>query len=93
MTWMKFALWLSGIYLMYYGALLSWDLLRGGKKAGAARSAELSFEEAIEPVKMAADNWPQPYESSVISSGGVSLKQLFSLAREEVIAYTRPVSY
>ncbi|MBT2560119.1 hypothetical protein J7E50_02640 [Pedobacter sp. ISL-68] len=29
----------------------------------------------------------------VISSGGVSLKNMFTLAREEAIIYTRPVSF
>jgi hypothetical protein len=93
MTWMKFALWLSGIYIIYYSALISWDLLRGGRKLGDVRSHALSFEEEIEPVKATADVVPNIYDSSVLSSGGVSLKQLFNLAREEVIEYTRPVSY
>jgi len=93
MTWMKFALLLSGMYLMYYGAVILWDLLRGGKNPDEKRSHELSFEENIEPVREDPDPVPQIYDSSVLSSGGVSLKQLFNLAREEVIEYTRPVSY
>jgi len=93
MTWMKFVLWLGATYLMYYGALILWDLLRSGKKTGDIRSHELSFEEHIEPVKETPDPAPQRYDSSVLSSGGVSLKQLFNLAREEVIEYTRTVSY
>jgi len=93
MTWMKFALSLSGIYLIYYAAVILWDMLRSGKKPGENRSHELSFVEHNEPVKESPEPLPQIYDSSVLSSGGVSLKQLFNLAREEVIEYTRPVSY
>ncbi|NCD68283.1 hypothetical protein [Mucilaginibacter agri] len=93
MTWLKFALWMGGIYLIYYAAVLLWDFLRSGKQPDAERSHELSFEEHIEPVREIAGSTPEIYDASVLSSGGVSLKQLFNLAREEVIEYTRPVSY
>jgi len=93
MTWIKFALWMSGIYLMYYGGLICWDFLRSGKKTGVLQSHELSFEEHVEPLKELPDKAPEIYDASVLSSGGVSLKQLFNLAREEAIEFTRPVSF
>lgn len=92
MTYLKFALWLLGIYSTYYAALISWDLLCSGRTAAPSSSHELTFTEHFEPVQSAPE--PQEYgSSSVMSSGGVSLKQLFNLAREESIEYTRPVSF
>jgi hypothetical protein len=93
MTWLKFALWLSGIYLTYYSALILWDFLRSGKQREEKNSHELSFEEDIEPIREIAEPSPQIYDSSILSSGGVNLKQLFNLAREEAIEFTRPVSF
>jgi arginine exporter protein ArgO len=93
MTWIKFALYLGGIYLMYYGAIIFWDYLRSGKQPQDERSHELSFEEPVEAIREVPDTSPQVYGSSVLSSGGVSLKQLFNLAREEAIEFTRPVSF
>lgn len=90
---MKFTLWLSIIYLAYYGAIILWDFLRSRKMPGDEQSHVLSFEEDIIPVKEAAPAKPEIYDASVLSSGGVSLKQLFSLAREEAVEYTRPVSF
>jgi hypothetical protein len=93
MTWIKFALWMSGIYLMYYSGLIFWDFLKSGKRIVSQQSHELSFEEHIEVVRETPDKAPEIYDASVLSSGGVSLKQLFNLAREEAIEFTRPVSF
>ena len=93
MNWMKFILWLSVIYITYYGAVLLWDFLRSRKLPADENSHIISFVEDAEPVQEIAAPKPEIYDASVLSSGGVSLKQLFSLAREEAIEYTRPVSY
>jgi hypothetical protein len=93
MNWIKFLLWLSIIYLAYYAALLLWDYLRSGKLPSDERPNVLSFDDDAEPVKEIEASRPEVYDASVLSSGGVSLKQLFSLAREEAIEYTRPVSF
>ncbi|MBD1395159.1 hypothetical protein [Mucilaginibacter glaciei] len=93
MSWIKFALWLSGIYSMYYAAIILWDFFRGGRSPADERSHELSFTEHIEAVQAGPEATAEIYGSSVISSGGVSLKQLFNLAREEAIEFTRPVSF
>jgi arginine exporter protein ArgO len=93
MTWIKFALWMGAIYLIYYALMILWDYLRSGRQPAAENAHELSFEEHVEPVREIPDGSAEIYDASVLSSGGVSLKQLFNLAREEVIEYTRPVSY
>jgi hypothetical protein len=93
MNWIRFALWLSALYFAYYGAVICWDFLRSSKLPEDEKSHELSFEEHSEPIREIPDTEPQIYDSSILSSGGVSLKQLFNLAREEAIEYIRPVSY
>ncbi|MCC8407716.1 hypothetical protein LJ707_02165 [Mucilaginibacter sp. UR6-1] len=93
MNWMKFILWLSVIYLAYYGAVLLWDFLRSGKLPPDEKSEIISFDEDAEPAQEISAPQPEIYDASVLSSGGVSLKQLFSLAREEAIEYIRPVSF
>lgn len=93
MNWTKFVLWLSFIYIAYYGAIILWDFLRSRKLPADEKSFEISFEEDAEPVREVAAPKPEVYDASVLSSGGVSLKQLFTLAREEAIEFTRPVSF
>ncbi|QEC74614.1 hypothetical protein [Mucilaginibacter ginsenosidivorax] len=94
MTWIKFTLWLLGIYTSYYAALIIWDYLRTKGGDNGNDKHELTFVEDIEPVKSYADeSIPNGKESSVVFSGGVSLKQMFNLAREESVEYTKAVSF
>ncbi|MBB6107822.1 hypothetical protein SAMN05421821_101265 [Mucilaginibacter lappiensis] len=94
MTWIKFALWLLGIYTLYYVALIIWDILRTNRGDTGSEKHELTFVEDIQPVKSFADEIiASGKESSVTFSGGVSLKQLFHLAREESVEYIKSVSY
>jgi hypothetical protein len=94
MTWIKFAIWLLGIYTCYYAALILWDQFRNKGGETQQDKHELTFVEDIVPVKShVEESAPNGKESSVESSGGVSLKQMFNLAREEVIEYTRAVSF
>jgi hypothetical protein len=93
MTWIKFAIWLCGIYTAYYAGVLFWDYIRSGKTPAAKDAHELTFVEDFPPVKLEADSVNEYKGSSLMSSGGVSLKQMFSLAREEAIEFTRAVSF
>ena len=93
MTWIKFALWLSGCYVMYYAAVIFWDLLRNGRLPATAESHELTFVEHNEPIRPETETTSEYQGSAVMSSGGVSLKQLFNLAREEAVEFTRSVSF
>jgi hypothetical protein len=55
---------------------------------------ELTFVEDIEPVKSLVEELTgSGKESPVAFSGGVSLKQLFNLAREESVEYIKSVSF
>lgn len=88
MTWIKFAIWLFGIYTIYYAALIFWDYLRSKRRDTETEKHELTFVEDIQPVKSPIDEVSASgKESSVAFSGGVSLKQLFNLAREESVEY------
>jgi hypothetical protein len=94
MTWIKFTLYLLGIYTTYYAALILWDYLRIGRGEPASDKHELTFVEDIEPVKTHVEEPASSgKESPVAFSGGVSLKQLFNLAREESVEYIKSVSY
>ncbi|WDF77058.1 hypothetical protein PQ469_24550 [Mucilaginibacter sp. KACC 22773] len=94
MTWIKFALWLFGIYTTYYAALILWDYLRLNRGETANDKHELTFVEDIEPVRSHFEEVAgSGKESPVTFSGGVSLKQLFNLAREESVEYIKSVSF
>ncbi|MGY3212442.1 hypothetical protein [Mucilaginibacter sp. HD30] len=93
MTWIKFLLCLSGVYLLYYAAIISWDLLRNRNPPDESSAAVITFEDAAEPVKKVTDDEQGLYNNSVLSSGGVSLRQLFTLARADAVEFTRPVSF
>lgn len=94
MTWIKFTLWLLGIYTSYYAALIIWDYLRTKGGDTGNDQHELTFVEDIEPIKSHVDeSILNGKESSVVFSGGVSLKQMFNLAREESVEYTKAVSF
>ena len=92
MTWIKFTTWLCGLYIIYYLGLILWDLMKNRLPATKTGSDELSFSEDISPVAAFSD-FPSEASEPVMSSGGVTLRQLFNLAREEAIEYIRPVSY
>jgi len=100
MNWLPFLSWLAGAYLAYYSALTLSDYLKN-KRSPAADPAELTFTEDIQPKKIRhqpdkAESPPKQLvraDSAIIGSGGVSLKSLFGLCREEAVIYTRPVSF
>ena len=89
----KFALTLGAVYLIYYALIIAWDFLRSKKLPAEDHSHVITFEDHHEPVREVTEPEAEIYDSSVLSSGGVSLKQLFNLARAEAIEFTRPVSF
>jgi hypothetical protein len=93
MTWIRFALWLCGLYTIYYLVIILWDAMKNRLPAGAAGTNELTFSEHVPAMAALPEFEESDKGDSVISSGGVSLKQLFNLAREEAIEYIRPVGY
>jgi len=99
MNWPHFLSWVAGIYVLYYLALILIELSRS-RGTKVAQTGELTFSEDNPPKKIEhqPDTEIQPEKaakptSATIASGGVSLKNLFGLCREEAIIYTRPVSF
>jgi hypothetical protein len=96
MNWLHFLCWTGGVYFLYYLAIILLDNSR--KREVKALSNELSFSETVFPQKIEhlpdkiKENHPRA-ASAIIGSGGVSLKDLFGLCREEAIVYTKSVSF
>ena len=93
MTWIKFIIWLCGLYVAYYFLIILWDMLKRRPSSAHPGANELTFAEHIEPVAALPEVTEPEMGDPVVSSGGVSLKQIFNLAREEAIEYIRPVSF
>lgn len=109
MNWTQFLLSLAAVYSLYYLLNVLFDLLRSrGQPAAEAGHDELVFTEEHQPRQVSADEPPageakgpdaEPRSRQAISSGplqstgGVSLKQLFSLAQSDLIEYTKAIPY
>ena len=98
MNWLHFLLWLAGLYIVYYLVVIVTDNAVRGKTASGPASTELTFSEDIFPksIEHLPDKLTLPEAKpvpAIIASGGVSLKNLFGLAREEAIIYTKAVSF
>jgi hypothetical protein len=102
MNWLHFLLWLAGIYSLYYLTVFLIDTANSrASPTVKGHSNELTFSEDVQPMALvhepARDAVKVPAkvkaEPEVISSGGVILRDLFTLARQESIIYTRTVSY
>jgi hypothetical protein len=93
MTWFHFAIWLLVIYGAYYGAVIIWDLLKGRQPAKVASSNVLTFTDQVALIKPEYADEPISGEPATKGHGGVDLKQLFALCRDETIEYRRAVSY
>jgi hypothetical protein len=95
MNWIHFFFWLTGIYSLYYLAVILLD--RGARPPAKAAGAELTFSETNLPQQVEHLPAQLPVqkraEPATTGSGGVNLKSLFGLAREEAILYTRAVSF
>ena len=100
MNWFHFLTWIAALYSIYYLALILFDYSRN-KRPRSLESGELTFTENILPKNIGhlpetTESPPKQAakpESAIIASGGVSLKNLFGLCREEAIIYTKPVSF
>lgn len=95
MHWTHFFLWVAGIYTLYYLALILIDLAGTKNVPAAAFTNELTFSEVVPTQKLEHQPEEEPRQggAAIIASGGVPIKELFSLARKELIVYTKSVSY
>ena len=96
MNWIHFLLWVGGLYTLYYLAVIGIDVA-GGNRTPATKSLtnELTFSEQVETQRLEhkAEEEVKPTGNAMIASGGVPIRELFSLARRELIVYTKSVSY
>jgi hypothetical protein len=98
MNWIHFLFWVVGLYTAYYLVVILLDNAKRGRNASGPASTELTFSEDIAPKSIAhlPDREASPLAKAgpaTVASGGVSLKNLFGLAREEAIIYTKAVSF
>lgn len=105
MTWTQFLTAIAVIYAIYYVLNLLADILKS-RKSGVENSdtEELFFREDIKPELVAPneepldeaplDSEPMPHQEPPIqSTGGVSIRQLFALAKNDLIEYTKAIPY
>ncbi|KAA8476854.1 hypothetical protein BDE36_1291 [Arcticibacter tournemirensis] len=109
MNWTQFLLSLAAVYSGYYLLNVLFDLLRSrGQPSAEEGQDELVFSEEHQPRQVSSEQPPagdaqdpdaEPKSRQAISSGplqstgGVSLKQLFSLAQSDLIEYTKAIPY
>jgi hypothetical protein len=93
MNWLKFTLWLGGLYTAYYLILIGWDHLRNRRITEDNDINELSFNEEVSAVALTAELTSADIASPIYASGGVSLKNMFNLCRDEAVEYIKQVSF
>lgn len=93
MNWIKFILWLGGLYTVYYLTLIAWDHLRNNRVIEESDIHELSFSEEVNAVVLTPELTSADIASSIYASGGVSLKNMFNLCRDEAVDYIKQVSF
>jgi len=101
MNWIHFLLWIAGIYFLYYLTVVLLDLAKSKRPQSAdANGHELTFSEHSAPHDAAlllqeteAQSAQTLSTPEMIASGGVPLKDIFSLARKEAIVYLKEVAF
>ncbi|MEH3115740.1 hypothetical protein [Pedobacter terrae] len=105
MSWIQFLSWMLCCYVLYYSGLIAFDLARNRQQIDAEKANETTvFIDLPEPEKVSLKEIEDEEidyflddgeleEPPIIFSGGVSIKELFALARSESIEYTSLVSF
>lgn len=93
MNWIKFTLWLGGIYTVYYLILITWDHLHSKRIVENDDIHELYFNESVNEVPLTPELTSADIASSMYASGGVSIKDTFNLCRDEAVDYVKQVSF
>jgi len=98
MTWINFLSYLGMAYVLYYLSVYALDRMTAPRSAVSNELPVLTFSESVEPkqVSLADVVAEAPGSGHVppsIGMGGVSLKELFDLARQDAIQFTRSVSF
>lgn len=97
MTWINFLSYLGMGYALYYVALYLFDS-RASPGKPSDISSVLTFSENVVPEKVSLDDFSDvptsaPSSPASIALGGVSIKDLFDLARKDAIEFTKSVSF
>jgi hypothetical protein len=93
MSWIRFILWLGGIYTAYYLTLIAWEILRGKQGRVDDKTNELSFLEEANEVTLVPELSGADIVPPIYASGGVTLKNMFNLCRDEAVEYIKQVSF
>lgn len=93
MTWLQFATWLILAYGLYYTSVISWDLLRSRQTPQSSEAPVLTFAEEVAVIRPGTISPEEVQAPPVSGSGGVDLKRLFALCRDEAVDYRKAVSY
>lgn len=105
MSWIQFLSWMLGIYAFYYSGLIAFDLLGSRRPAGTgSENGSIVVIDIPEPEKVSLKEIEDEQidyfigegemdEPPIIFSGGVSIQELFALARSESVEYTSSVSF
>ncbi len=101
MSWISFLSYLGTAYLLYYLVVFMLDARASPHALLQDKAPVLTFPEDVVPEKLSMEDFmvagaagsQGAAGSAVKGTGGVSLKELFNLARNDAIAYTRAVSF
>lgn len=101
MNWIHFLLWIAGIYFLYYLIVVLLDLAKSKRtQTAGVNGHELTFSGHSAPHDAAlllqeteAQSAQTLSTPEMIASGGVPLKDIFSLARKEAIVYLKEVAF
>lgn len=107
MNFIQFSIYLSGLYLIYYSLNVLYDIFIlkiPESKSNKTKIREISFPHATVPIQVSDITEAQDTEEvfhtpgslssgAVESTGGVSIKELFSLAQNDLIEFTKAIPY
>ena len=104
MSWIQFFAYMLSAYLLYYSGLIAFDLSKNRKPEAENGNGNTVFIDLPEAEKVSLKEIEDeqidyfvddgaPVDSAIVLSRGVSIKELFALARSESIEYTSSVSF
>lgn len=105
MSWLQFLYWMLGIYTSYYSITIAFDVAKSRRDISMSSANEttvvIDLPEAEKVSLKEIEDEEIDYfvgdgeigEPPIVFSGGVSIKELFALARSETIEYTSGVSF
>lgn len=96
MKWISFLTYLGIGYATYYLIIILLDSMNTSRNGPKDTLPVLTFTETAEPEKISLEDFADNTfhaEPASIGLGSVSLKDLFTLARQDAIEFTKSVSF